>query len=70
MPIVRGPTPDRVRTFASMREAIVEASGGTATVVAARATDLTEVYRQGETKVVALDRVSAEFGRANKGRVD
>ncbi|MFH9421794.1 ABC transporter ATP-binding protein [Streptomyces sp. NPDC017529] len=32
--------------------------------VAARATDLSKVYGQGETRVVALDNVSVEFGRA------
>jgi putative ABC transport system ATP-binding protein len=32
--------------------------------VAARATDLTKVYGQGETQVVALDRVSVEFRKA------
>ncbi|MCZ1011527.1 ABC transporter ATP-binding protein [Streptomyces lydicus] len=32
--------------------------------VAARATDLSKVYGQGETRVVALDSVSVEFGRA------
>ena len=34
------------------------------TAVAARATDLSKVYGQGETRVVALDSVSVEFGRA------
>ncbi|MFF3484219.1 ABC transporter ATP-binding protein [Streptomyces sp. NPDC002701] len=34
------------------------------TVAAARATDLTKVYGQGETQVVALDRVSVEFQQA------
>ncbi|MGP4003951.1 ABC transporter ATP-binding protein [Streptomyces sp. 8N706] len=34
------------------------------TAVAARATDLTKVYGQGETQVVALDGVSVEFRRA------
>ncbi|MFI1955446.1 ABC transporter ATP-binding protein [Streptomyces xinghaiensis] len=33
------------------------------TTVAARATDLTKVYGQGETQVVALDGVSADFRR-------
>ncbi|MCF6526069.1 ABC transporter ATP-binding protein [Streptomyces sp. JJ36] len=33
-------------------------------VAAARATDLSKVYGQGETKVVALDRVSVEFRQA------
>ncbi|MFD7667352.1 ABC transporter ATP-binding protein [Streptomyces sp. NPDC059788] len=32
--------------------------------VAARATDLSKVYGEGETRVVALDNVSVEFGRA------
>jgi len=32
--------------------------------VAARATDLSKVYGQGETRVAALDSVSVEFGRA------
>ncbi|CAL9293604.1 Bacitracin export ATP-binding protein BceA [Streptomyces sp. SudanB25_2051] len=32
-----------------------------ATAVAARATDLSKVYGQGETRVVALDRVTVEF---------
>ncbi|AOP49706.1 ABC transporter ATP-binding protein [Streptomyces lydicus] len=35
-----------------------------ATAVAARATDLSKVYGQGETRVVALDSVSVEFGKA------
>ncbi|MFJ9585459.1 ABC transporter ATP-binding protein [Streptomyces acidicola] len=35
-----------------------------ATAVAARATDLSKVYGQGETQVVALDRVSVDFGQA------
>ncbi|MFI1972948.1 ABC transporter ATP-binding protein, partial [Streptomyces cinnamoneus] len=35
-----------------------------ATAVAARATDLTKVYGQGETQVVALDAVSVEFRQA------
>ncbi|WP_030792340.1 ABC transporter ATP-binding protein [Streptomyces sp. NRRL S-920] len=34
-----------------------------ATAVAARATDLSKVYGQGETQVVALDHVSVEFGQ-------
>ncbi|MEU7279297.1 ABC transporter ATP-binding protein [Streptomyces sp. NPDC045431] len=34
-----------------------------ATTVAARATDLSKVYGQGETQVVALDRVTVEFGQ-------
>ncbi|MFJ8694806.1 ABC transporter ATP-binding protein [Streptomyces roseolilacinus] len=34
-----------------------------ATAVAARATDLSKVYGQGETRVVALDRVTVEFPR-------
>ncbi|OKI09264.1 peptide ABC transporter ATP-binding protein [Streptomyces sp. CB02923] len=32
--------------------------------VAARATDLSKIYGEGETRVVALDNVSVEFGRA------
>ncbi|RKN37364.1 ABC transporter ATP-binding protein [Streptomyces hoynatensis] len=32
--------------------------------VAAKATDLTKVYGEGETRVVALDHVSVEFGQA------
>ncbi|WP_432249247.1 ABC transporter ATP-binding protein [Streptomyces sanyensis] len=35
-----------------------------ATAVAARATDLSKVYGQGETRVVALDRVGIDFRRA------
>ncbi|MFF6995561.1 ABC transporter ATP-binding protein [Streptomyces sp. NPDC008313] len=35
-----------------------------ATAVAARATELSKVYGQGETQVVALDRVSVDFRRA------
>jgi putative ABC transport system ATP-binding protein len=35
-----------------------------ATTVAARATDLSKVYGQGETQVVALDRVSVDFRQA------
>jgi putative ABC transport system ATP-binding protein len=34
------------------------------TAVAARATDLSKIYGQGETQVVALDRVSVEFRQA------
>ncbi|MGA4849331.1 ABC transporter ATP-binding protein [Streptomyces sp. G5(2025)] len=34
-----------------------------ATAVAARATDLSKVYGQGETQVVALDHVSVDFGQ-------
>ncbi|MEU2559342.1 ABC transporter ATP-binding protein [Streptomyces longispororuber] len=34
-----------------------------ATAVAARATDLSKVYGQGETQVVALDQVSVDFGQ-------
>ncbi|GHH79966.1 ABC transporter ATP-binding protein [Streptomyces sulfonofaciens] len=37
---------------------------GRATVVAARATELTKVYGQGETQVVALDHVSVDFRAA------
>ncbi|AIA06016.1 MULTISPECIES: ABC transporter ATP-binding protein [Streptomyces] len=36
----------------------------TTAAVAARATDLSKVYGQGETRVVALDSVDVEFGRA------
>ena len=39
-------------------------AGGPTTEVAASATDLTKVYGQGETRVVALDGVSTEFRRA------
>ncbi|MER7406533.1 ABC transporter ATP-binding protein [Streptomyces sp. NPDC000070] len=35
-----------------------------ATTVAARATDLSKIYGQGETQVVALDRVSVDFRQA------
>jgi putative ABC transport system ATP-binding protein len=35
-----------------------------ATAVAARATDLSKIYGQGETQVVALDRVSVDFRQA------
>src|SRR5436190_20426433 len=41
--------------------AAAAAPAGTA---AARATDLSKVYGQGETKVVALDRVSVQFRQA------
>ncbi|MEU6538275.1 ABC transporter ATP-binding protein [Streptomyces sp. NPDC047000] len=37
---------------------------GRATTVAARATELSKIYGQGETQVVALDRVSVEFRQA------
>ncbi|GAA2621364.1 ABC transporter ATP-binding protein [Streptomyces vastus] len=37
---------------------------GRATAVAARASDLSKVYGQGETQVVALDRVSIDFRQA------
>lgn len=37
---------------------------GRATAVAARATDLSKIYGQGETQVVALDRVTFEFRQA------
>ena len=37
---------------------------GRATSVAARATDLSKIYGQGETQVVALDRVTVEFRQA------
>ncbi|MFF5404021.1 MULTISPECIES: ABC transporter ATP-binding protein [Streptomyces] len=36
----------------------------TATAVAARATELSKIYGQGETRVVALDKVSVDFGQA------
>ena len=35
-----------------------------ATTAAARATDLSKIYGQGETQVVALDRVSVDFRQA------
>ncbi|MET8227310.1 ABC transporter ATP-binding protein, partial [Streptomyces sp. NPDC005301] len=35
-----------------------------ATAVAARATELSKVYGQGETQVVALDRVTVDFRQA------
>ncbi len=34
------------------------------TAVAARATELSKIYGQGETQVVALDRVSVDFRQA------
>lgn len=34
------------------------------TAAAARATDLSKIYGQGETQVVALDRVSVDFRQA------
>jgi putative ABC transport system ATP-binding protein len=37
---------------------------GRSTAVAARATDLSKIYGQGETQVVALDRVSVDFRQA------
>ncbi|WP_033323171.1 ABC transporter ATP-binding protein [Streptomyces yerevanensis] len=37
---------------------------GRATAVAARASDLSKVYGQGETQVIALDRVSVDFRQA------
>jgi putative ABC transport system ATP-binding protein len=37
---------------------------GRATTTAARATDLSKIYGQGETQVVALDRVSVDFRQA------
>ncbi|MBY8869591.1 MULTISPECIES: ABC transporter ATP-binding protein [Streptomyces] len=37
---------------------------GRTTTVAARATDLSKIYGQGETQVVALDRVSVDFAQA------
>ncbi|BBC95564.1 ABC transporter ATP-binding protein [Streptomyces griseofuscus] len=39
-------------------------TAGTATAVAARATELSKIYGQGETRVVALDRVSVDFRQA------
>ncbi|GLX54474.1 ABC transporter ATP-binding protein [Streptomyces hygroscopicus subsp. hygroscopicus] len=39
-------------------------TAGTATTVAARATELSKIYGQGETRVVALDRVSVDFHQA------
>ncbi|HEY7486360.1 MAG TPA: ABC transporter ATP-binding protein [Streptosporangiaceae bacterium] len=45
-----------------MSEPIRRATAGTVTAAAA-ATELTKVYGHGATKVVALDRVSVEFGR-------
>ncbi|NLU70864.1 ABC transporter ATP-binding protein [Streptomyces sp. HNM0574] len=48
-------------THAGASTADAQAASGTA---AACATDLTKVYGQGETKVVALDRVSVEFRKA------
>ena len=39
-----------------------------ATAVAARATDLSKVYGQGETQVVALDRVTVDFRQARVHR--
>ncbi|MGH3392457.1 MAG: ABC transporter ATP-binding protein [Actinomadura sp.] len=46
-----------------MNTAIPAATGVTSAAVAARATALTKVYGQGATRVVALDKVSVEFGR-------
>ncbi|MFE3652046.1 ABC transporter ATP-binding protein [Streptomyces sp. NPDC059122] len=40
------------------------ATAGRTTAVAARSTDLTKLYGQGETRVVALDAVSVEFRQA------
>ncbi|MYS15081.1 ABC transporter ATP-binding protein, partial [Streptomyces sp. SID4982] len=37
---------------------------GRTTAVAARATELSKIYGQGETRVVALDQVSVEFRQA------
>ncbi|AZS86807.1 ABC transporter ATP-binding protein [Streptomyces griseoviridis] len=39
-------------------------AGRTTATVAARATDLSKIYGQGETQVVALDRVSIDFRQA------
>ncbi|MFI5663185.1 ABC transporter ATP-binding protein [Streptomyces sp. NPDC051684] len=39
-------------------------AGRATTTAAARATDLSKIYGQGETKVVALDQVSVEFRQA------
>ncbi|OIK23593.1 ABC transporter ATP-binding protein [Streptomyces malaysiense] len=39
-------------------------AAGTATAVAARATELSKIYGQGETRVVALDQVSVDFRQA------
>jgi putative ABC transport system ATP-binding protein len=39
-------------------------AGRTSAAVAARATDLSKIYGQGETQVVALDRVSVDFHQA------
>ena len=44
--------------------ALAAATAQTGAVAAARATDLTKVYGQGETEVVALDRVSVDFRQA------
>jgi putative ABC transport system ATP-binding protein len=48
-----------------MKEAIMNPgiSAAPRSTAAARAADLTKVYGEGETQVVALDRVSVEFGR-------
>ncbi len=39
-------------------------TAGPTTAVAARATELSKTYGQGETRVVALDRVSVDFRQA------
>ncbi|MFR9673438.1 ABC transporter ATP-binding protein [Streptomyces sp. TR06-5] len=44
--------------------AVSDAAPGQGDGAAARATELTKVYGRGETRVVALDRVSVEFRRA------
>lgn len=41
-----------------------QARAATATSVTARATDLSKVYGEGETRVVALDNVSVGFRQA------
>jgi putative ABC transport system ATP-binding protein len=46
-----------------MSEATTGTARGAGTAAAARAEGLTKVYGQGETTVVALDKVSVEFGR-------
>ncbi|WP_327355219.1 ABC transporter ATP-binding protein [Streptomyces sp. NBC_01304] len=47
----------------SQAAAAAHAPLNNATVAAARATDLSKVYGAGETRVVALDSVSVDFGR-------
>ncbi|WP_431045944.1 ABC transporter ATP-binding protein [Streptomyces sp. P1-3] len=46
-----------------MQQAATPASRQVPAVAAARATELSKVYGEGETRVVALDSVSVEFGR-------